>query len=172
MELEGTAWAIKSHFPAIAGNDVIKSISNSILKLIACLAPNAPLRNLFQNNISPTVRNHLISSQKFFVPTHTSLFLCQHRLLSEAIFLLSWCSSARVFREQGHALQLPSHLAKYAQVPSDGLCSPRSLVLSLLLSQFLFLEQRCENTGVDDPMSKQRMCWHSVISALEFCFPS
>lgn len=141
------------------------------LKTNCMPCPYAPLRNLFQNNISPTVRNHLISSQKLFVPTHTSLFLCQHRLLSEAIFLLSWCSSTRVFREQRHALQLPSHLAKYAQVPSDGLCSlrtPQSLILSLLLSRFLFLEQRCENTGVDDPMSKQRMRWHSVISALEW----
>lgn len=158
VELEGTAWAIKTHFPAIAGNDVIKSISNSILKLIACLAPNAPLRNLFQNNISPTVRNHLISSQKLFVPTHTSLFLCQHRLLSEAIFLFSWCPSACAFSEQGHALQLPSHLAKYAQVPSGGLCSLKTSSESdfeLLLSQFLFLEQRCENTGGDDPRSKQ-----------------
>lgn len=123
IELEGTAWAIKSHFPAIAGNHVIKSISNSILKLIACLAPNTPLRNLFQNNISPTVRNHLISSQNVFVPIHTSLFLCQHCLLSEAIFLLPWCSSACAFREQRYALQPSSHLAKYAQLPSDGLFS-------------------------------------------------
>lgn len=166
MELEGTAWAIKSHFPAIAGNDVIKSISNSILKLIAYLAPNAPLRNLFQNNISPTVRNHLISSQKVFVPTHTSLVLCQYRLLSEAIFLLSWCSSACAFREQGHALQLPSRLAKYTQAPLRwGLQSED--VLGVLLSQFLFLEQRCESTGAEKPMSKQGACQHPVPSALE-----
>lgn len=120
VELEGTAWAIKSHFPAIAGNHVIKSISNSILKLIACLAPNTPLRNLFQNNISPTVRNHLISSQNVFVPIHTYLFLCQHRLLSEAIFFLPWCSSACALRQQAYAPQPSFHLAKRAQVPHTG----------------------------------------------------
>ena len=139
VELEGTAWAIKPHFPAIAGNHVKKSISNSILKLIACLAPNTPLRNLFQN-ISPTVRNHLISSQNVFVPIHTSLFLCQRCLLSEAIFLLP-CA----FREQRYAPQPSSRLAMYAQVPrwalQPGGC-PRSLALPLFLSQFMFLEQR------------------------------
>ena len=118
--LERTAWAISSHFLAIAGNHVLKSISNSVLKLIACLAPSAPLRNLFQNNISPTARNHLISSQNVFVPIHTSLFLCQHCLLSEAIFLLPWCSSACAFGEQGCTPQPSSHLAKYARSPQMG----------------------------------------------------
>lgn len=70
VELEGTAWATKCHFPAIAGNHVTKSISNSVLELIACLAPGPPLRNLFQKNISPIVRKYLVFSQNVFVPTH------------------------------------------------------------------------------------------------------
>lgn len=145
VELEGTAWAIKSHFPAIAGNHVIKSISNSILKLIACLAPNTPLRNLFQNNISPTVRNYLISSQNVFVPIHTYLFLCQHRLLSEAIFLLPQCSSARALHSDSRHM-LPSLSFTWLSVPRS-LAQVWRLSLGsgspLSHSRFIFLEKKC-----------------------------
>lgn len=86
-----------------------------------------------------------------------------------------WCSSACVFREQGYTPQPSSHLAKYAQVPSDGLFS-LEVVLGVWLcpcssSSLCSWSRGDENGGRSHVQTENEPTLICPCLGAEFCFP-